>query len=68
MMVAVAKIAKQEGLEEGFRIIINDGANSCKFSFTLGINDIIGQSVFHLHLHILGCKGVKFTWPPGTSK
>ncbi len=55
LMVVAAKIAKQEGLEDGFRIVINDGKNS-------------GQTVWHLHIHILGCKGVNFSWPPGTSK
>ena len=29
MMVTAAKVAKQEGLEEGFRIVINDGKNGC---------------------------------------
>jgi Diadenosine tetraphosphate (Ap4A) hydrolase and other HIT family hydrolases len=53
MMVTVAKIAKQEGLEDGYRLVINDGLGA-------------GQSVFHLHMHILGCKGTQFTWPPGT--
>ena len=53
MMVVVAKIAAQENLGDGFRIVINDGRGG-------------GQSVYHLHLHILGCKGTKFTWPPGT--
>lgn len=45
--VAVEKL----GLgESGFRIVINDGADGC-------------QSVFHLHIHILG--GRQLTWPPG---
>ena len=35
---------------EGFRIVINDGKFGC-------------QSVFHLHLHVLG--GRQLTWPPG---
>uniref|UniRef100_A0A803LZQ1 HIT domain-containing protein n=1 Tax=Chenopodium quinoa TaxID=63459 RepID=A0A803LZQ1_CHEQI len=34
-------IAKQEGLEEGFRIVINDGPKGC-------------QSVYHIHVHLLG--------------
>ncbi|KAL5741602.1 hypothetical protein ACOSP7_028334 [Xanthoceras sorbifolium] len=43
-------IAKQEGLEEGYRIVINDGPNGC-------------QSVYHLHVHLLG--GRQMNWPPG---
>lgn len=53
LMVTVAKIAKQEGLDDGYRLVINDG-------------ELSGQSVWHLHMHILGCKGKHFTWPPGT--
>lgn len=56
MLVTVAKIAKEQDLAEGYRLVINDG-------------EAAGQTVFHLHMHILGAKnGVKFTWPPGTSK
>lgn len=43
MMLAVGEIAKQAGVEEAFRVIINNGAG-------------VGQTVFHLHLHILGNK------------
>eukprot|EP00262_Sarcandra_glabra_P009109 TRINITY_DN23111_c0_g1_i1.p1 TRINITY_DN23111_c0_g1~~TRINITY_DN23111_c0_g1_i1.p1 ORF type:complete len:158 (+),score=35.17 TRINITY_DN23111_c0_g1_i1:49-522(+) len=43
-------VAKQEGLEDGFRIVINDGPNGC-------------QSVYHLHIHLLG--GRQMNWPPG---
>ncbi|CAM6086892.1 unnamed protein product [Calypogeia fissa] len=43
-------IADQEGLADGFRVVINDGLNGC-------------QSVYHLHLHIIG--GRKLKWPPG---
>ncbi|OAY43380.1 14 kDa zinc-binding protein [Manihot esculenta] len=43
-------IAKQEGLEDGFRIVINDGPSGC-------------QSVYHLHIHLLG--GRQMNWPPG---
>ncbi len=42
-------VAKQEGLED-FRVVINDGAAA-------------GQTVFHLHIHVLG--GRPFGWPPG---
>jgi diadenosine tetraphosphate (Ap4A) HIT family hydrolase len=48
---AAGDIAKQEKLEEGYRVVINDGPKGC-------------QSVYHLHLHIVG--GKQLTWPPGT--
>lgn len=48
---AIQRIAKMEGLEgQGFRVVTNDGANA-------------GQTVLHLHYHILG--GRRFGWPPG---
>ena len=50
-LLAVApKIAEQEGIGGKYRLVINDGAEA-------------GQTVFHLHLHIIG--GRPFTWPPG---
>ncbi len=51
LMEVAAKVARQEGLEEsGFRLVVNTGDDG-------------GQSVHHLHLHILG--GRKLAWPPG---
>lgn len=50
LMLAAAKIAHQLGVEKAFRIVINNGAES-------------GQSVFHLHVHLLA--GRPFRWPPG---
>ncbi|GLT88034.1 hypothetical protein SLE2022_060790 [Rubroshorea leprosula] len=43
-------VAKQEGLEDGFRVVINDGPQGC-------------QSVYHIHVHLLG--GRQMNWPPG---
>ncbi|MDX2350249.1 MAG: histidine triad nucleotide-binding protein [Porticoccus sp.] len=43
LMLAVGDIAKQAGVDEAFRVVINNGA-------------AVGQTVFHLHLHILGNK------------
>lgn len=46
-----ARIANERGLSEsGYRTVINTGAGA-------------GQSVFHLHVHVLG--GRALTWPPG---
>ena len=47
---AAKKIAEDEGLDKGFRLVINNGA-------------LAGQSVLHVHLHILGGRGL--SWPPG---
>lgn len=43
------KVASQEGLGD-FRLVVNNGAGA-------------GQTVFHLHVHVLG--GRPFAWPPG---
>ena len=59
MLLAAAEIARQEKLEDGYRIVINDGKNGCKKHIYLG------QSVYYIHIHILG--GAKFSWPPGTN-
>lgn len=51
LLLATATIARQEGLEEsGYRIVTNNGLNA-------------GQTVFHLHLHLIG--GRPMDWPPG---
>ena len=51
LYLAAAKIADQEGFAEaGYRAVMN-------------CNDAGGQTVFHIHLHLLG--GRRFTWPAG---
>ncbi len=51
LLLAAARVAYQEGLAEGgYRTVINTGAGA-------------GQSVFHIHLHVLG--GRPLAWPPG---
>jgi histidine triad (HIT) family protein len=51
MILAANKIAEQEGLtDKGFRYVIN-------------CDEWGGQTVFHLHMHILG--GRAMAWPPG---
>jgi histidine triad (HIT) family protein len=47
---AAKKIAENEGLTSGYRLVINQGEDA-------------GQSVDHLHAHLLG--GRKLDWPPG---
>jgi histidine triad (HIT) family protein len=51
LMLACNKIAKLKGITDtGYRFVVNTGAHG-------------GQSVFHLHLHVLG--GRHMAWPPG---
>jgi len=50
LLHTAGKIAADEGYGDAFRIVINNGEKA-------------GQSVFHLHVHILA--GRDFTWPPG---
>jgi histidine triad (HIT) family protein len=48
--LAAAKIARDRQIENGYRTVLNVGPGS-------------GQSVFHLHVHLLG--GRDLGWPPG---
>jgi histidine triad (HIT) family protein len=48
--LAAAEIARQRGIEDGYRTVLNVGPKS-------------GQSVFHMHVHLLG--GRDLDWPPG---
>ena len=51
MLLKAGDIARQLGFaDDGFRLVINNGANG-------------GEAVPHLHIHILA--GRKLTWPPG---
>jgi histidine triad (HIT) family protein len=51
MLLVARDIAQAEGLAtEGYRTVVNTGANA-------------GQTVFHIHLHLLG--GRRLGWPPG---
>lgn len=50
LLLAARKIAEMEGVSEGFRLVVNNGAS-------------VGQSVFHIHLHLLGNR--RMSWPPG---
>jgi histidine triad (HIT) family protein len=48
--LVAAKLAAERKLTDGYRTVLNNGR-------------VAGQSVFHLHLHLLG--GRDFRWPPG---
>ena len=51
LFTVAAKIARSEGIAEaGYRTVVN-------------CNEAGGQTVFHIHLHLLG--GRAMTWPPG---
>ncbi len=49
LLLVAARVAKEAGLAD-YRLVVNDGAGA-------------GQTVFHLHLHVLG--GRAMGWPPG---
>jgi histidine triad (HIT) family protein len=51
IFLVAAKLAQEQGIaQKGFRIVVNAGADA-------------GQTVFHLHFHLLG--GRHLGWPPG---
>ncbi|MDE3017632.1 MAG: histidine triad nucleotide-binding protein [Nitrospirota bacterium] len=51
LLLVSNQVAKQKGIAEGgYRLVVNTGRNG-------------GQTVFHLHLHLLG--GRPMHWPPG---
>jgi histidine triad (HIT) family protein len=50
LLRVAARVANAAGLADGYRTVINNGAGA-------------GQSVFHLHVHVLG--GRPLNWPPG---
>ena len=50
LVLRAADLARQAGLTSGYRLVWNCGSDG-------------GQSVFHVHLHVLG--GRKMSWPPG---
>jgi len=50
LLLTANKVARDLGVGDAFRLVVNNGARA-------------GQSVFHLHLHVLA--GRPLTWPPG---
>ena len=50
LLFTAGEVARQEGCDDAFRLVINNGVEA-------------GQTVFHLHVHLLA--GRPFSWPPG---
>jgi histidine triad (HIT) family protein len=50
LLLTAKECAKTLNLDDGYRVVINNGKHGC-------------QSVYHLHLHVLG--GRQLNWPPG---
>ena len=50
LLLTAKRVAEEAGLKNGYRVVINTGDDG-------------GQTVHHLHLHILG--GRQLNWPPG---
>ena len=50
LFLVAGNIARDLGIEEAFRLVVNNGAGA-------------QQTVFHLHIHLIA--GREFNWPPG---
>lgn len=50
LLLAAREVARQEEIAGGYRVVVNTGGRA-------------GQTVFHLHLHVLGGRAMR--WPPG---
>ncbi|KAK7096091.1 adenosine 5'-monophosphoramidase HINT1-like [Littorina saxatilis] len=50
LLVVAKTVAKNQGLDNGYRVVINDGPDG-------------GQSVYHIHVHVFGKR--QLGWPPG---
>ncbi|XP_036385738.1 histidine triad nucleotide-binding protein 1 [Megalops cyprinoides] len=50
MMIVAKQCAEKMGLQKGYRLVLNEGPDG-------------GQSVYHIHIHVLG--GRQMGWPPG---
>ena len=50
LMYVAGEVARELGIEDAFRLVVNNGADA-------------QQTVFHLHIHLIA--GRPFTWPPG---
>ena len=50
LFLKAGDIARNEGISDNFRLVVNNGASA-------------GQTVFHLHIHLMA--GRAFGWPPG---
>ena len=50
LFIVARRLAEQEGIVNGYRLVVNSGP-------------LAGQSIFHLHVHLLG--GRPLGWPPG---
>jgi histidine triad (HIT) family protein len=50
LFLVARRVAEQEGVTAGYRLVVNTGPRA-------------GQSVFHLHVHLPG--GRRLSWPPG---
>ena len=50
LLLKASDMARNEGVSDNFRLVVNNGASA-------------GQTVFHLHIHLMA--GRAFGWPPG---
>jgi len=50
LLIVAGKVARKLGIEDAFRLVVNNGAGA-------------QQTVFHLHIHLIAER--EFSWPPG---
>ena len=50
ILVTAQRLAKEQGCDDGFRVVMN-------------CNELGGQTVYHIHMHVLGQR--QLAWPPG---
>jgi histidine triad (HIT) family protein len=63
LLIAAKNVAKTLDMEEGYRVVINNGRHGCQVLNPRSLSSLRVQSVYHLHLHVMG--GRQLGWPPG---
>ena len=63
LVEVLAIIAELDDINDAFELAKDEGIDNDGYRVTMNCNEAAGQTVFHLHLHLLG--GRRMNWPPG---